>query len=48
MRAIHSYKNTIGIEEAKKAAEQIYSQSQCLTTAGSVIASWAAAIAVCG
>jgi hypothetical protein len=41
-------KNTSGIEEAKKAAEQIYAKSQCLTTAGSVIASWAAAIAVCG
>jgi hypothetical protein len=36
------------INEAKKTAEQIYSRSQCLTTAGSVIASWAAAIAVCG
>jgi nucleoside phosphorylase len=41
-------KNTSGIAGAKKVAEQIYSRSQCLTTAGSVIASWAAAIAVCG
>lgn len=40
--------NTNGIEAAKKVAEQIYSRSQCLTTAGSVIASWATAIAVCG
>ena len=40
--------NTSGIEAAKKVAEQIYSRSQCLTTAGSVIASWATAIAVCG
>jgi nucleoside phosphorylase len=39
---------TKNIDEAKKTAEQIYSRSQCLTTAGSVIASWAAAIAVCG
>lgn len=36
------------INAAKNTAEQIYSRSQCLTTAGSVIASWAAAIAVCG
>jgi nucleoside phosphorylase len=36
------------INEAKKVAEQIYSRSQCLTTAGSVIASWAVAIAACG
>jgi len=40
--------NTSGIAAAKKVAEQIYSRSQCLTTAGSVIASWATAIAVCG
>lgn len=39
---------TGNINEAKKTAEQIYSRSQCLTTAGSVIASWAAAIAICG
>lgn len=39
---------TNDINEAKKVAEQIYSKSQCLTTAGSVIASWAAAVAVCG
>jgi nucleoside phosphorylase len=40
--------NKSGIAEAKKVAEQIYAKSQCLTTAGSVVASWAAAIAVCG
>ena len=41
-------KNTSGLADAKKEAEQIYARSQCLTTAGSVIASWATAIAVCG
>jgi hypothetical protein len=40
--------NTSGIAAAKKEAEQIYARSQCLTTAGSVIASWATAVAVCG
>jgi hypothetical protein len=40
--------NTTGLAAAKKEAEQIYARSQCLTTAGSVIASWATAVAVCG
>lgn len=43
-----SPKTSAGLAEAKKLAEQIYGEYQCITTAGSVIATWAAIVATLG